>query len=321
MNIRLFVVAFVLAALILVLSAFSGYQQPVLAATGEPTAGAAPGQRFGARPRGVIVFVSDRSGQYEIYSMKADGSSKEQLTRTKCSEWTPVLSPDGTKIAYASDNGSCDNYDIFVMNIDGSDPVRLTDTEFNNYWITWSPDGEKIAFASNQDGDFEIFVMNTDGSNLEQLTDNNTLDKDPAWSPDGEFIAYTAQDTSEQFDVFIMNADGSDQRSLTTVERNDFTPVWMPEGSLSFYSSDGTDFGLYAMQPDGSEVELLFKIGGSTYAWSPDAKYMVYSKQRYIDGKWSDQYDLIIRDVQTGAEFKLTDDGSQNLYPTWTQEN
>ncbi len=81
----------------------------------------------------------------------------------------PVISPDGTKIMFATDS-------IYIMNIDGSDIKALTEPKLTRYFPSFSPDGTRIVFTDqvndspDQVGDFpEVFVMNIDGTGRTQL--------------------------------------------------------------------------------------------------------------------------------------------------------
>jgi Tol biopolymer transport system component len=99
-----------------------------------------PGRRTG------IAFVSDRdgSGNWKLYVMGSDGTNQWRLTNPPEDEampaWylaVPAWSPDGEKIAYATDVGA--DPSIWVMDADGSDRTRLTDGN----WPSWFPDGER----------------------------------------------------------------------------------------------------------------------------------------------------------------------------------
>jgi Tol biopolymer transport system component len=94
-----------------------------------------------------IVFRSDadlvdHSGDEELYVMNADGTDVRRLTTDPAHDEGPIWSPDGTKIAFASERGGSE--DIWVMEPDGSDPRRLTDDPARDE----SPDWQPIPFAT-----------------------------------------------------------------------------------------------------------------------------------------------------------------------------
>ncbi|MBT5713973.1 hypothetical protein HOI71_23200 [Candidatus Poribacteria bacterium] len=73
-----------------------------------------------------IVFDSNRSGNYDLYTVGPDGTGVTQLTNTAANERSPSYSPDGSRIYFTSDASGAAN--IYVMNADGTHPVRLTTT-------------------------------------------------------------------------------------------------------------------------------------------------------------------------------------------------
>src|SRR5918995_1870393 len=169
--------------------------------------------------------TTDFSDDREIYRMDANGTNETQLTDTTSvsSDEQPSISPDGTKIAFASnqhyrffgDPQNADLLDIYVMNADGTNVRRLTfdaaatyplDTQSQN--PAWSPDGTRIAYESTRgfEGKGEIFVMNADGSGEPiNVSNDPSWDTDPAWSPDGTQITFTSERAGQR-DIWAVDA-------------------------------------------------------------------------------------------------------------------
>ena len=138
-----------------------------------------------------IVFVSQREGHFrsrfgvtnEIYVMDADGKNEQRLTENRQNDWMPSWSPDGERIAFASDEkGELEGFEIYVMAADGANQRRLTKNFHEDWEPSWSTDGTQIAFTSYRDSDEgEIYVMDADGHNQRNLTLNRHADTDSAW--------------------------------------------------------------------------------------------------------------------------------------------
>ncbi|MBI4334357.1 MAG: PD40 domain-containing protein [Chloroflexi bacterium] len=113
-----------------------------------------------------------------------------RLTQNTFVDRYPAMSPDKSKVAFASDRSG--NMEIWVMNADGGSPVQLTNSQGADYKPAWSPDGSKIAFVSERDGNPEIYLMPASGGNVTRLTNNSVMDSDPAWSRDGQRILFSS---------------------------------------------------------------------------------------------------------------------------------
>ena len=138
-------------------------------------------------------FNSQNGIRYDLFVANADGSGRRTIREGL--NLAPAWSPDGTKLAFASDPNSPTHFnniraEIFILDLSGCEPpARLTNDTANDTGPAWSPDGTKIAFASNPDGGFfnnklEIYVMGTDGGDRVRLTDNSVNDYTPDWQTD-----------------------------------------------------------------------------------------------------------------------------------------
>jgi Tol biopolymer transport system component len=70
-----------------------------------------------------VVFMSNRDGNWEIYTVEADGSALRRLTRHPADDGLPAWSPDGAYVAFVSDRGG--HWAVWVMHPDGGQQRRL----------------------------------------------------------------------------------------------------------------------------------------------------------------------------------------------------
>ena len=147
----------------------------------------------------------------------------------KWSDEHPSWSPDGGRLAFASDRDG--DWEIFVLHLETGDLRQITHNDVLDSWPSWSPDGRRIAFRSRRAGHSDIFVMNADGTAPVQLTNSPFGAYDFDWSPDGAFIAYVGASNASRYanwDIYVINSDGSGNRRLTTDPGLDRTPAWSP---------------------------------------------------------------------------------------------
>jgi TolB protein len=105
------------------------------AAVGLPAAGA----DSSGSTAPVIAFVSDQSGDYELWTVRLDGSGLHRLTRAKGMDDTPAWSPDGRRIAFIRYRAYWPK--LWVMNANGSRQRRLTKGYSKEGTPVWSRDG------------------------------------------------------------------------------------------------------------------------------------------------------------------------------------
>jgi len=179
-----------------------------------------------------IAYEGDVGGNVEIFVMAADGSRTVRLTNNPAQDQSPAWSPDGRRIAFASDRDSHPLFDLYLMNADGTGVERLT-TAGNNGAPRFSPDGSRLAFHSGRD----VYVMDLGTRQLQRLT-TETVGGDglrPTWSPGGRQIAFMSA-RSGRMQIFVMNPDGSDPQPAVTVPTGSaIDPEWSPVDDRILY--------------------------------------------------------------------------------------
>ncbi len=135
-----------------------------------------------------VAFMSDRSGETEIWLADLDGSNAVQLTSMNAPfTGTPRWSADGQLITFSSNPEG--QWDIFAIPAAGGKPRRLTSHPANDNLSSFSRDGKWIYFSSNRTGEFQIWRVPAAGGDAVQVTHNvGYVAHD---SPDGAYIYYT----------------------------------------------------------------------------------------------------------------------------------
>jgi Tol biopolymer transport system component len=282
----------VLAALV-----FSAIAVGVLGILPGPASATQPGDN------GRIAFSSDRDGDFDIYTMNPDGTDVQQLTNDPANDFNAAWSPDGSKIAFASDRGG-GLYDVYVMSATPpATPTQLTTNAANDWTPNWSPDGTQIVLGSERDAtpstadDENVYKMNADGTGQTQLTNDVASDGGPAYSPDGSKIVFRSKrggcPTNCYWELFTMNADGSNETGLTdNDEPYEVTSSWSPDGTQIVFQVNPaagtpipTSNDIWRIDADGTDEVHLTTNGDSEGGptWSPDGSKVVFDGYDPVD--------------------------------------
>jgi Tol biopolymer transport system component len=219
--------------------------------------------------KGRIVFVSDRSGSWQIYTMNPDGTDQVQVTNlapTSDDGLAPTISPDGSKILFNYNGG--DGPDLYVINVDGTGLQPLT-SDHQSFFGHWSPRGKKIVFTTASTlGPAVIAVMHADGSGKRKILTTDLWDSvAPIYTPDGRQIVFQSQMGGFVSAVWIMNSDGSHQRRLTAPALKAAASSISPDGKHilvldNLNSPPALPNENFVMNLNGSGLRLLAPLPG-----------------------------------------------------------
>ena len=136
-----------------------------------------------------IAYVSDASGEDEIYLIAQDGSgAPEQLTTGgRAMRYAPEWSPAGTHLAFGDKDGR-----LYVIDVETKAVIDVADEArgpLRDY--VWSPRGGYLAFSMSDPTGFDsIYVWRLADRELHRITGEFFHEWNPAWDPDGDFLYY-----------------------------------------------------------------------------------------------------------------------------------
>ena len=136
-----------------------------------------------------VAYLSDRSGEYEIYVRPSDGTGQERRVTTDGDIWRFPLqwSPDSNMIAYG-DKKQRLRY-VTVATGATTDVDHSTTNDITSY--TWSPDSRWIAYTKLGENQFsEIWVYSTEARRAQRLTGGMTSDTEPVFDPKGRYLYF-----------------------------------------------------------------------------------------------------------------------------------
>jgi Tol biopolymer transport system component/secreted PhoX family phosphatase len=286
-----------------------------------------------------IAWTSNRSGTYQIYTMNADGSNKQQITAGPAIHGWPQWSPDGTQLVYWGFNETTGQSNISICAADGSNAIDLVTSSAGRMdRPAWRPDGAYIGYAAaDAQGNWDIWVITVDGSQSWRLTSDAQMETNPLWSPDGMVIAYKVAPnkaynlTIENFikvDNGFDNPEYLEWDSIKSIQMND----WSPDGQYITYTAEvntnasGEDRISYValvedVSMDGPTVSgtPVLLSGGLTLGdrgprFSPDGSQVVFWAwdQASAATLWLAAAD--------GSHTRRLTTGGFDMYPAWSPD-
>ena len=268
-----------------------------------------------------ILYVSETGGFKKrikkISVIDFDGNNYRNLTDGSEMALTPIFSKRRDEIFYL--RYFQQKPQIFSLNVNSTRTQKIGG--FRNTTLAPSVhplDANKLLITAIEDGNSDIFEIDTEQNTAKRLTSHPGIDTTASYSPDGKKIIFSSDRSGSQ-QLYVMSSDGLSLEKISNGGGSYSKPVWSKNGKfIAFTKIKGGKFFIGIMSGNGGGEKLLttaYLVEGAK--WSPNDRYLIYSKKLGAYGKNSVPK-LYIIDIITGYEHQIPtppDEGA--IDPDW----
>jgi len=152
----------------------------------------------------ILIFLSDASGEYELYAQPVAGGAPRRITRDGgIWRFPPVVSPDGKHVAYADKQQRLRIVDV------ASGSTREVDSSRNDdiTQYAWSPDGQWLAYTLEGSNNLSrIWLYSLKDGRKAAVTEATSNAASPAFDPQGRWLYFISnRDYNLQFSAYEQN--------------------------------------------------------------------------------------------------------------------
>ncbi len=261
-----------------------------------------------------VYFLSDRNGEFNIFSFATANRTIEQLTHYSDFPIVDASHDDGTIIFEQA--GTLHTYDLasgritdlrvgIATDLPELRPRFASDADFIR-GTNISPSGARAVFEYRG----EIITVPAEKGDPRNLTLTPAVnERDPAWSPDGASIAYFS-DASDEYELHIAPQNGKGEVRTYALDGSGFynALVWSPDSTHLAFEDNGRN--LYVIDlADGKiskvDEERIYNagpFGDLAPVWSPDSRWLAYTINME-----SNLEQVLLYSLEKGQVFPISD--------------
>ncbi|HVS98238.1 MAG TPA: PDZ domain-containing protein [Puia sp.] len=273
-----------------------------------------------------IYFLSDRDFIMNVWAYPAGGGALREVTSYKEGD-VKWLTGNGKELAFeragflylldpASGRTTQPNITVHG-DFPWAEPhwenvtTRLQD-------VSLSPTGKRIIGEARGD----VFTIPVENGNARNLTHSSDVaDRRPLWSPDGKQIAWFSDKGGEGYALYITDQEGAGEAKKISIGESKLAwePTWSPDGKYIAFDDNKARIRVVELATGKiSTVDVAGannERGGLGLTWSPDSKWLVYSKAAENNFQR-----VTVWSVATGKTEALSDPMANAAHPVWDRD-
>ncbi|MEN8118889.1 MAG: S9 family peptidase [Bacteroidota bacterium] len=232
-----------------------------------------------------VLFTSNKSGIYNVYSVNIKNNEVKQLTHSEKSAFSSYsYFPNDNRILIKADNEGDELYHIFLRKEDGTMKDLTPDSIARALFYAWNYDQKSFIYGSNKRNKriMDIYEMDIDTFEPTLIYANDSGYSLRAISNDKKYIAFKKTYIRENTDIFLFNRETSELKLLTEHQGNIvFDPfVFSSNNKYLYYKTDKTGEYTYIEKLD---IETGKAERAYTEDWDIERTYISHnSKYSYI---------------------------------------
>ncbi|MBX7138527.1 MAG: DPP IV N-terminal domain-containing protein [Oligoflexia bacterium] len=269
------------------------------------------------RLSGRIVFSAQSGSTESIFVLDLDGRRVRKLIGDSHHNSYPSWSPDGTKLAFASDRDS--DWEIYVSDFEGQDQLRLTNNPGIDDHPAFAHDRNQIIyFSESADGKgTNIYTIVPPSTEPVRLTNLGGKNSTPQLSPDGTQISYSTSRFWPGWDICLWDIKEQKETCPLKGEQSFCRAQWSNSGERLVYSFGfGNEIDLGILELKSGAKKSVTSMDGREYdaSWSPSEDYLVFAAE---NGE-RDRFKLFILELSSGKISQLLSSRYSLRYPAWS---
>jgi len=240
--------------------------------------------------KAAVSLIGDQSDIWLI-DLERNGLAT-RFTFDDADEITPIWSPDGSRVGFASRPAGSTNTSFLQKAATGVGSAEPLLTErFTHFITSWSPDGRFVAYTAASQGAGDVWMVPVSGDRKPFLFVGGPFPQQTAqFSPDGRWVAYQSFESnrSEIYVAPFSGQPGAATGKWQVSANGGAQPRWSRDGKELFFLAPPPEYSLMVAQVNGQgaafevgAVRRLFgaRPGGlrSSYQVSPDGKRFLFN--------------------------------------------